>query len=68
MLKVVEQLPRTATGKLVRDRAALLATVAAAGIPATAIPGAIPGQRAGEDVTDGATDLVAPAPVKEGNR
>jgi acyl-coenzyme A synthetase/AMP-(fatty) acid ligase len=85
VLKVVEQLPRTATGKLVRDRAALLAAVPAAALPAavpataapaTAVPAAvvpaavhaaIPGQRAGQDVTDGATDPVASAPVKEGN-
>ncbi|MFF5232580.1 class I adenylate-forming enzyme family protein [Dactylosporangium sp. NPDC000521] len=68
VLKVVEQLPRTATGKLVRDRAALLAASAPAAAAAPgSTAGAIPAQRVGTDVTDGATDPVAPAPVKEGN-
>jgi acyl-coenzyme A synthetase/AMP-(fatty) acid ligase len=73
VLRVVGQLPRTATGKLVRDRAALLSAtnaatnVAAADSVATA---AIPAQRPATDVTDGlesAAGPAAPASVQEGN-
>ena len=65
VLKVVEQLPRTATGKLVRNHAALAARGRATPRPRSRSD---PRAACGKDVTDGATDPVRRHPVKEGNR
>ncbi|UWP87426.1 fatty acid--CoA ligase family protein [Dactylosporangium fulvum] len=67
VLRVVEQLPRTATGKLVRDRALL---VEAAEKSAAAQPAVVPAQRPAPDVTDGhhgAAGPAVPASVQEGS-
>jgi len=68
VLRVVDQLPRTATGKLVRDRSALLATPVVPPEPPP-VPGSVAETaiRPHTDVTDGAAALAAPASVQEGN-
>ncbi|MFB9176715.1 class I adenylate-forming enzyme family protein [Dactylosporangium sucinum] len=61
VLKVVEQMPRTATGKLVRDRALLVAAAE------PAVP-AVPAQRVAADVSDGNQGAAVPAAsVQEGS-